>query len=207
MLRAVPPALADCPKLNRIDNTHPNYHVVQHRLLETFGRRESASPFIFEFNTKDHALQYWLRLYAAPIRCAVETRDDNFLFVTWQDRNYQASEDWAHATVFYFDNRPQQQQQVFIDPSFACNRTGSGDMLRHFTKQHLWQPEGKAFTVDADLSCEHPSENLQQYFCSSGVSCDLSGCCTTMCILVVLVSLRFGSRLSFKRPQCIKTQS
>lgn len=93
MLQAVPPAFADCPI--RTENKTDNYHVVQHRLLETFGRRESASPFTFMFNTEDHPLQHWLRLYAAPMRCAVETQDDTFLFITWNDRNHQTNTTWT----------------------------------------------------------------------------------------------------------------
>ena len=171
------------------------------RILEVFGRDTSSFRFIFEFNTEKHSVQHWLRLYAAAMRCAVEQHDDGFLFIGWADKNPVTAESWGHSCTFYYDNR--RKHQVFIDPSTACTDTTAGNMLQLFAHRHLWDQSGTATTATVDLdltTSKHYAENLQNYFCSprfgtpNEEACNLTGCCATMSILIVLVSLRFRSR-------------
>ena len=198
MLAVVPQGDVTCTDSIACDGI-PN-HITQLRILELFGHRRTGVPVVFNFDTAQHPAQHWLRLYAAPMRCAVEQSRDGYLFIHLQDYDYTAGKYWGHCCAFYYDN--DRKHQVFIDPSTASTDTSDGDMMRLFTQQHLWDTTGTASvtTVDLDISAGSVTENIQNYFVSPKEGkpdeepCDLSGCCATVMILIVLVCLRFRSR-------------
>ena len=173
----------------------------QQGVLAAFG--ECADMPHFHFYLAEDGLLHiedWMRLYAAAIRCSVQSCGGGFVFMSWSnveiDYRYGGFlpkvNRWDHQTVVFFDLRPDHKRQVFLDPSHRTCETVAGNQLKYFRDQHVWDPTAARSVVDLnenETESLYCPENLQSYFCDSDDDCS-----TTVALLVVVCCLRFGSR-------------
>ena len=165
---------------------------LEQRVLASFG--QCANMPVVDFDLKKHSVKHWLIRYEAVMRCYVQPCTRGFVFLAWygiDDNN----ETWGHGTALYLDG--DRHIQVFVDPSCWCADLREGNMLELFEQTPLYDD---ASCTSTDMNILKFPEDIQHYFKSpesreeDARTGNLNGCCSTMVLLIVLVSLRFGSR-------------
>ena len=166
---------------------------VEQRVLASFG--QCANMPVVDFDLKKHPVNHWLTRYEAVMRCSVQPCNRGFVFLSWYGKD-ENDEVWGHGTALYFDG--DRRVQVFVDPSGCCADLPEGDMLDLLEQTPVYDDNIVCTSVDLDIS--NVNEDVQRYF-SNPLSHEedlkmgcLNGCCSTMVLLIVIVSLRFGSR-------------